>query len=69
MLKVLNAYAGIGGNRKLWENCEVTAVEIDPEIAALYQSAYPDDEVIVGDAHEFILNRFQDFDFIWASPP
>lgn len=27
MIKVLNLYAGIGGNRKLWEGVEVTAVE------------------------------------------
>ena len=36
-LKVLNLYAGIGGNRKLWENVEVTAVEIEPDIATVYQ--------------------------------
>ena len=27
-VRVLNLYAGIGGNRKLWEDVEVTAVEI-----------------------------------------
>jgi hypothetical protein len=26
-VRVLNLYAGIGGNRKHWENVEVTAVE------------------------------------------
>ena len=34
-MKVLNLYAGIGGNRKLWTNCEVTAVELDQKIAAV----------------------------------
>ena len=29
-MKVLNLYCGIGGNRKLWEDVEVTAVELDP---------------------------------------
>ena len=29
-LKVLNLYAGIGGNRKLWTNVDVTAVEYNP---------------------------------------
>lgn len=68
-LKVLNLYAGIGGNRKLWEDVDVTAVELDPEIAKIYQSYFPDDTVIVGDAHQYLLDHFKEFDFIWASPP
>lgn len=69
-MKILNLYAGIGGNRKLWGNeHEITAVEIDPKIAAIYQKLFPNDSVIVGDAHDFLLKNFKDFDFIWASPP
>lgn len=69
MWKVLNLYAGIGGNRKLWEDVKVTAVEIVPKIAELYQELFPNDEVIVTDAHQFLLDNFKDYDFIWASPP
>lgn len=68
-LKVLNLYAGIGGNRKKWKNVEVTAVEFNPEIAAVYQKLYPEDEVVVGDAHQYLLENHKKFDFIWASPP
>jgi DNA (cytosine-5)-methyltransferase 1 len=68
-LKVLNLYAGIGGNRKLWQDVDVTAVEIDPEIAKIYQSYFPDDKVIVGDAHQYLLDHYKEYDFIWASPP
>lgn len=68
-MKVLNLYAGIGGNRKLWTDCEVTAVEYDPKIAAVYQMNFPDDKVIVGDAHEYLIENMDKFDFIWASPP
>lgn len=70
-MKVLNLYAGIGGNRKLWggEDIEVTAVEIDPNIAAIYRDYFPKDNLIIGDAHEFLRANFRDFDFIWASPP
>jgi len=68
-MKVLNLYAGIGGNRKLWENVEVTAVEMNPEIAKIYQEFFPDDKVVVGDAHQYLLDHYQEFDFIWASPP
>ena len=68
-MKVLNLYAGIGGNRKLWEDVDVVAVEIDPKIAKVYQDNFPDDEMVVGDAHHFLLENFGDFDFIWSSPP
>lgn len=68
-MKVLNLYAGLGGNRKFWRDCEVTAVESDPKIAATYSDLYPNDTVVVGDAHQFLLDNHQEFDFIWASPP
>lgn len=68
-MKILNLYAGIGGNRKLWENVEVTAVENDPKIAAIYQDFFPGDTVIVADAHQYLLDHFREYDFIWASPP
>lgn len=69
MIKVLNLYAGLGGNRELWKGCEVTAVESNPAIAAVYQERFPDDVVIVGDAHEYLRQNYSDFDFIWSSPP
>ncbi len=69
MIKVLNLYAGIGGNRKLWENVEVTAVEYNEEIAKIYQDFYPTDEIIVTDAHSYLQDNFMNYDFIWTSPP
>jgi len=68
-MRVLNLYAGVGGNRKFWYGVEVTAVELEPKIAAVYQRLYPDDTVIVGDAHSYLLENFDRFDFIWTSPP
>lgn len=68
-LKVLNLYAGIGGNRKLWKDVEVTAVELDSEIASIYQKNFPDDIVIIGDAHQYLLEHYMEFDFIWNSFP
>jgi DNA (cytosine-5)-methyltransferase 1 len=67
--KVLNLYAGIGGNRKLWENVEVMAVESEQYIADAYKQMFPDDTVVVGDAHQYLIDHFQEFDFIWSSPP
>lgn len=66
---VLNGYAGVGGNRKKWKGVKVVAVEKDERIASVYKKLYPEDEVIVGDAHEYLLNNYQRFDFIWLSRP
>lgn len=68
-MKILNLYAGIGGNRKLWGNVDVTAVEFNPDIAKIYKDNFPNDNVIVGDAHQYLLDHYQEFDFIWSSPP
>lgn len=69
-MKILNLYAGIGGNRKLWgDEHEIVAVEIEPEIAKVYQDFFPNDVVVLADAHEYLLKHFGDFDFIWSSPP
>jgi DNA (cytosine-5)-methyltransferase 1 len=69
-VKILNLYAGIGGNRKLWgDEHEITAVENVPEIAEVYRQMYPNDTVIEADAHQYLLDHFKEFDFIWSSPP
>lgn len=69
MIKVLNLYAGIGGNRKLWENVEVIAIERDRKIASIYSDFFPNDKVIITDAHRYLLEHYTEFDFIWSSPP
>ena len=70
-IKILNLYAGIGGNRKLWDDdkVDVTAVENVPEIAKIYQDFFPNDKIIIADAHQFLLEHFEEYDFIWSSPP
>lgn len=68
-IEVLNLYGGIGGNRKLWTNCNITTVELNPEIANIYKDLFPEDTVIVGDAHDYLKTHYKNFDFIWTSPP
>ena len=70
-IKVLNLYACLGGNRLKWNNdlIDVTAVELDPFLADMYKERFPNDKVIVGDAHEYLLNHYKEYDFIWSSPP
>ena len=72
-IKVLNLYCGIGGNRMGWKEfdniIEVTAVEIDEEIAKIYKKQFPNDKVIVDDAHDYLLKHFREYDFIWSSCP
>jgi DNA (cytosine-5)-methyltransferase 1 len=75
--KILNLYACLGGNRYKWDEVakeagiglEVTAVELDEEAARLYQERFPNDKVVVADAHQYLLDNFKEFDFIWSSPP
>ena len=68
-MKILNLYAGIGGNRKLWKGHEITAVESDKQIADVYYQNFPNDRIIIGDAHEFLRLNYDKYDFIWSSPP
>lgn len=69
-VKALNLYACLGGNRYKWgDDIEVTAVELDPELARMYQERFPKDKVIVADAHQYLLDHYKEFDFIWSSPP
>jgi DNA (cytosine-5)-methyltransferase 1 len=76
-MKILNLYACLGGNRYKWDEVakaagieiEVTAVELDEVAAELYQERFQNDKVIVADAHQFLLENYKEFDFIWSSPP
>ena len=71
-MKILNLYACLGGNRYKWDevtDVKVTAVEWDEELARMYQKRFPNDKVIVADAHKYLLDHYKEFDFIWSSPP
>ena len=74
-MKICNLYCGIGGNRKYWdkehtgEDHEIVGVELNPQIAKIYQDFFPNDKVIVADAHQYLLEHFKEYDFIWSSPP
>jgi len=75
--KILNLYACLGGNRYKWDevgieanlNLEITAVEIDEELAKLYQERFPNDKIVIADAHQYLIENYKKFDFIWSSPP
>jgi len=70
IMRVLNLYAGLSGNRLKWpDDIEVTAVEMEADIAEVYMAHNPGDTMIIGDAHEYLLNNHQNFDFVWSSPP
>jgi len=69
-MKILNLYSGIGGNRRLWgDTHEITAIENNEAIAKIYQDFFSNDKVIITDAHQYLLEHFKEFDFIWSSPP
>jgi len=72
-MRILNCYCGIGGNRRLWtpkgDEHEIVGIELNPAIAKIYQDFFPQDKVIITDAHQYLLEHFKEFDFIWSSPP
>lgn len=72
-MKILNRYAGIGGNRRLWTSNgnehEITAIEINPDIAKIYQDYFLNDKIIIADAHQYLLEHYKEYDFIWSRPP
>ena len=70
-LKVVNLYAGIGGNIELLDESkfEITNVEINPKIAAVLQKRKQNQKVIVADAHKFLLENYMNYDIIWSSRP
>ena len=75
--RVLNLYACLGGNRFLWDkvaqevgiDLKVTAIELDTELAKMYQERFPNDTVIVADAHEYLIKNYKKFNAVWSSPP
>ena len=69
-MKILVLYACLGGNRYLWgDEHEITAVELDPELARMYKERFKNDTVIVADAHQYLIDHYREFDFVWSSPP
>jgi DNA (cytosine-5)-methyltransferase 1 len=68
-ISILNLYSGIGGNRKHWSAESITAVEMQTDIAEAYANQYQSDRMIIGDAHQYLLEEGLGFDFVWSSPP
>ena len=72
-MNILNLYAGAGGNRSLWgmygDDLFITAIENDKDIASVYEKINPNDRVIIADAHQYLLEHYNEYDFIWSSPP
>jgi DNA (cytosine-5)-methyltransferase 1 len=69
--KLLNLYAGLGGNIELLseDEFEITNIELNPKIAKVLQDRKPNQKVIIADAHQFLLDNYQEYDIIWSSLP
>lgn len=69
--KLLNLYAGVGGNVHLLDTelYDITSVELEANIAKVYAELHPNHELIIGDAHDYLINHFKEYDIIWSSPP
>lgn len=71
MKKYLNLYAGLGGNVHKVDpgKYQITSVEHTKKIADQNQKLHLLDDVIIADAHQYLLDHHHEFDFIWSSPP
>jgi DNA (cytosine-5)-methyltransferase 1 len=69
-IKILIGCAGIGGESEYWDdvNNDITHVEIDPKIAQVIIDRKPNRTVIIGDAYQYLLDHYKEYDFIWFSP-
>jgi DNA (cytosine-5)-methyltransferase 1 len=69
--KYLNLYAGLGGNIELVneDDYDITNIELEPSIAEKLQLRKPNQKVIIADAHQYLLEHGDEYDFIWSSPP
>lgn len=81
-MRILNLYAGIGGNAKLWrqtakqynQDIFITHVEINPLLCKELRLLFPDDVVLNIDANDYLEylaqnDMLNDYDIIWSSPP
>lgn len=75
-MKILNLYAGLGGNRTLWDDfspdLEVVAVDNNPWCATIYRKRFPEDDFFIVDVDDYLRRKnidLEEFDLIWASPP
>lgn len=69
-MKILNLFAGLGGNRRTWSSHEITAVDFNPKIVNIYKKLYPNDLIIEKDVFDYLQEiDLLEYDFIWSSPP
>lgn len=70
-MKILNLYSGIGGNSNLWNDNEheITNIELNEKISSVLQKRKPNQNHVIADAHQYLLENYANFDFIWSSPP
>lgn len=70
-IKVLNLFAGIGGNVLKLDRYryDIVSVELEQNIIDTYLINNKKDVVIKGDAMDYLKTHYKRFDIIWASPP
>ncbi len=70
-IKLLNSFAGIGGNTKNLDRdlFEITHVETNKKRINYLQKTFQDDITIEADAYQYILENIMEYDIVWASPP
>ena len=67
-MRKLNLYSGLCGNRKFWPG-KVDNVELEASLINVAKKNHPQDDFIQEDAHQYLLDHSDEYDFIWSSPP
>ncbi len=70
-MKCLILYAGLGDTMNLVDDTEhqITNIELNQQIAEVLQDRKPNQHVIVADAHQYLLDHAEQYDFIQSSRP
>jgi len=71
MANICNAFGGVGANTHNWsrDKHDITHIEYNKEIARCNEQLHPEDTVVVEDAIIHLENNWDQYDYIWASPP
>ncbi len=67
-MKKLNLYAGLLGNRLKWPG-DCDNVEMESDLIDVDKTLKPNDTFIQADAHQYLLDHYEKYGFIWSSPP
>ncbi len=70
-MKILSAFCSVGIGETFWpiKEHEITGIEALPVLAEEYKKRFPNSNVLIGDAYNYISLMHDQYDVIFATPP